>query len=51
MGFFFNFLGLIYVGFLPDLQLRRDLRAVLKRMVNANDRLNALEENQNTQQY
>ena len=44
-GFFWGLMGLLYVVGLPDLNAKKDVRAVMKRMVNINDRVNALEEN------
>jgi len=50
-GFFLGVIGLIYVVGLPDLNLKKDMRAVMKRLVSANDRLTALEDQQFTRQY
>ena len=50
-GFFFGWLGLLYVHGLPDLNLRKDLRAVMKRMVSNDDRITRLEDQQFTRQY
>ncbi len=50
-GFFFGWLGLFYVHGLPDLNLRKDLRAVMKRMVSNDDRITRLEDQQFTRQY
>ena len=50
-GFFFSWMGLIYVHGLPDLNLRKDLRAVMKRMVSNDDRVTRLEDQQFTRQY
>lgn len=44
-GFFWGLMGLLYVVGLPDLNAKKDVRAVMKRMVNVNDRVTALEEN------
>ena len=50
-GFFFGWLGLIYVHGLPDLNLRKDLRAVMKRLVSNDDRITRLEDQQFSKQY
>ncbi len=51
MGFFLGMLALIYVCGLPDLNARKDMRAVLKRLASTGDRLSALEDQQFTRQY
>lgn len=43
-GFFLGVIGLIYVVGLPDLNLRKDFRAVMKRMVENYDRLTVSED-------
>ena len=43
-GFFFGMIGLIYVVGLPDLNIRKDMRAVMKRMVGVSDRVAELEQ-------
>lgn len=50
-GFFFGWLGLFYVHGLPDLNLRKDMRAMMKRLVSNDDRLTRLEDQQFTRQY
>lgn len=50
-GFFFGVIGLLYVVGLPDLNIRKDMRAVMKRLVSANDRLTTLEDQQFTRNY
>ena len=51
MGFFLGMIGLIYVVGLPDLNARKDMRAMMKRLVSVNDRLTALEDQQFQKQY
>lgn len=43
-GLFLGVIGLIYVVGLPDLNAKKDVRLVMKRMVNLHERLSVLEE-------
>lgn len=43
VGFFFGWLGILYVSFLPDLKLRKYLRMCSMRMQIMDDRLDDLE--------
>lgn len=51
MGFFLGVIALIYVVGLPDLNARKDMRAMMKRLVSVNDRLTTLEDRQFQRQY
>jgi len=45
-GFFFGLIGLIYVIGLPDMNIRKDMRAVMKRLVAVSDRAGGMGNNE-----
>ena len=42
-GFFLGMVGLLYVIGLPDMNIRKDIRAIGRRIVALNDRVNEME--------